>query len=174
MKVILIAAVTVNGKIAHNDKEFVSWTSQDDKQYFMEISKNAGVVIMGRKTYETLEAPLPDRLNVVLTNDGDSIESNENLMKYSGDFNELLVELEEKGYNECILAGGKSIYTQFLNSGLVDEMHITVVPIIFGNGVDFLDMIEEDIELEITDRDTLGDKEVLIKYKVQNPAELSR
>ncbi|PJA88044.1 MAG: hypothetical protein CO140_01000, partial [Candidatus Moranbacteria bacterium CG_4_9_14_3_um_filter_40_7] len=67
MKIIMIMAMTLDGKIAKSSDHFPDWTSKEDKKYFAKVSKEAGVVIMGDKTFFTFPAPLKDRLNVVFT-----------------------------------------------------------------------------------------------------------
>ena len=55
MQIFLIAAMTADGYIAENDADVSTrWTSEADSQWFRERTKQAGVMIMGRKTYETI------------------------------------------------------------------------------------------------------------------------
>ena len=59
------------------------WSIPDDLKYFKEITKGA-TVIMGRKTYDSLPnsvKPLPDRQNIVLTNNQNLISSNNRLYR---------------------------------------------------------------------------------------------
>ena len=67
MKVILIMAMTVDGKIGKSHDHFPDWTGTEDKRLFAKISRQAGVVIMGSKTFDTIGKPLPQRKNVILT-----------------------------------------------------------------------------------------------------------
>lgn len=67
MKVILVAALTVDGKIGLTSDHFPDWTEPADKKLFMSVSKKAGVIIMGSKTFDTFGTPLPGRKHVVLT-----------------------------------------------------------------------------------------------------------
>ncbi len=61
MEVILLMAMTLDGKIARTRSELVNWTGKKDKQYFVKVTRNAGVVIMGSKTFDTIGYPLPGR-----------------------------------------------------------------------------------------------------------------
>ena len=67
MKIIMLAALTIDGKLARNPAHFVDWTSREDKRIFASTTRRCGVVILGNNTYKTLPAPLPGRLHVVLT-----------------------------------------------------------------------------------------------------------
>jgi dihydrofolate reductase len=64
----LIVTMTENGTIA--DKGVIPWSIPGEQRYFKEHTLGAAV-LMGRKTWESLEyAPLPGRLNIVLTHSG--------------------------------------------------------------------------------------------------------
>ena len=61
----IIAAVSVNNVIGDGNE--IPWDIPEDMAYFKEHTVGR-VVIMGRKTYESIGRPLPDRVNVVLSN----------------------------------------------------------------------------------------------------------
>ena len=61
MKIILVMAITLDGKIAKDKKHFPSWTSKEDKQFFAHISKKNKVVIFGENTFNTFKKPLKNR-----------------------------------------------------------------------------------------------------------------
>ncbi len=67
MKVILIMAMTLDGKIARHSLEPVDWTGKADKRKFVEITKQAGAVIMGSATFDTIGKVLKGRKNIVMT-----------------------------------------------------------------------------------------------------------
>lgn len=60
-KVILLMAITLDGKIAKHTNQLAAWTSRADKKIFVSETKKAGVIIMGRTTYDTIGRPLPGR-----------------------------------------------------------------------------------------------------------------
>jgi len=65
MNVFIITAISADGFIARDSHHPAVWTSKEDKKRFVEITKRAGVVIMGLNTFRTLPKPLKDRLNIV-------------------------------------------------------------------------------------------------------------
>jgi dihydrofolate reductase len=135
MKLLLLMAITADGKIARHHSEFPGWTSSADKRMFKSISEAAGVVIMGSRTYETIGNPLPNRLNVVMTRRPNAYRSTSNLM-FCADAPAVLIEwLTSKGYETAVLAGGATINSLFLKAARIDEMMLTVVPRIFGQGL---------------------------------------
>ncbi len=135
MKLILVMAVTADGRIARDSAHPVDWTGRADKAYFSQITRLAGVVIMGSNTFDTLGSPLPDRLNIVMTRNKDRKSSFSNLVFTDQAPETILWDLDEKNYPFAVLMGGARINSLFMEKGLVDEMHLTVVPRIFGTGL---------------------------------------
>lgn len=137
MRIILMAAVTLDGKIARNEMHFVDWSSREDKKLFYATSKRAGVIIVGNNTFKTFPAPLPNRLHIVLTTSTEGKVSTPGLVEYtSASPEEIVADLEARGYTEAVLTGGAQINALFLRSNLVDEIWLTVEPLIFGIGID--------------------------------------
>lgn len=61
MKVTLLMAMTLDGKIGKSHDHFPDWTGKADKTLFVRLTKKAGVIIMGSKTFDTIGRPLPNR-----------------------------------------------------------------------------------------------------------------
>jgi len=165
MNVTLLMALTLDGKIAKGPEHYPDWTGKEDKKLFAEISKNAGVVIMGSKTFDTFGKPLPKRKNVVLTRNKNRISEWENLVYTDKKPPEILKELEKECYSNVILAGGATINSLFAREKLVDQIIVTVSPKIFGYGISlFTEEISMDLELKEVER--VGTDLVCLKYKV--------
>ena len=60
----LIAAYDPNRVMGRQNS--LPWKIKEDMAFFKEITTD-NIVIMGRKTYESIGKPLPKRLNIVLT-----------------------------------------------------------------------------------------------------------
>lgn len=135
MKLLLLMAMTADGKIARHRREFPDWTSKADKRMFKTVSEEAGVVIMGSRTYEAIGSALPNRLNVVMTRRPDAYQPASNVLFYTDTPRALTRWLTSKGYETAVLAGGATINSLFLREQLIDEMMLTVVPRIFGQGL---------------------------------------
>ena len=157
----IITAMTADGFIAKNDHHLASWTSKEDKKFFVERTKQAGVMIMGSKTFETFGKPLKDRLNIVYSRDK-TYEGVETTTKTPVD---LLQELESRGYKEVAICGGASIYSMFLKAGLVDTLYITIEPLLFGSGIS---IVNEPLEanLKLVSLRELGGCTILLEYKL--------
>nr|AIA12348.1 RibD C-terminal domain protein [uncultured bacterium] len=137
MKIILMAAVTIDGKIARDEHHFVDWSSKEDKKLFYSTSRRAGVLIVGNNTYKTFPSRLPGRLHIVLTtNVSDKVNIPGEVEFTDRPPAEIVADLERRGYTEAVLTGGAQINALFLKANLVDEIWLTVEPYIFGVGLD--------------------------------------
>jgi dihydrofolate reductase len=67
-RVVLVAAVAANGVIGRGGG--IPWRIREDMQHFKETTRGHTLVI-GRRTYESIGRPLPDRTTVVVTRDPD-------------------------------------------------------------------------------------------------------
>jgi dihydrofolate reductase len=164
MKIILMMAMTVDGKIAKSSDHFPDWTSREDKKYFFDTTKKHGAVLMGEKTFFTFPKPLPDRLNVVFTLEENPPEI-PNVKWVSGDEKKVLGELENMGYKSAILGGGAFLNSQFLKKKLIDEIWLTIEPKIFGDGLGIFGG-DFDQDLKLLSVEKINENSVVVKYKV--------
>ena len=84
MFVRLMVAITADGKIARNSDHYPDWTGKADKKLYVEITKKAGVMIMGSKTFDIIGRVLPGRKTVVMTQNPERRSDREDLV-FTGD-----------------------------------------------------------------------------------------
>lgn len=162
MKTFIIAALTADGFIAKSSSHLANWTSKEDKDFFTKLTKKAGVIVMGLNTYKTIGRPLPQRQNIVYAPLTERISGVEITQR---DPKELLDRFERQGQKEIAIIGGANIYTQFLKAGLIDEIYLTIEPLMFGQGMNLL-AEELDVKLELKNTKKINDNAVLLRYKV--------
>lgn len=165
MKVILLMAITADGMIARDSDDLVNWTGKTDKKYFVQVTKASGVMIMGSKTFDTIGKTLPDRKNIVMTRDKKRISSDDNLVFTDQSPEAILQDLGKQKYSIITLIGGSLINSVFIKAGLIDEIHMTVVPMIFGSGLSLFKGVL-DVDLEPLDIIRLDHGHILLKYRV--------
>ena len=166
MKTILIAVQTVNGIFSINRDSLTNWSSKEDKEYYKKITKNSGVVIMGRRTYDTLKEPLRDRFNVVMTKYPEKYISKDNLFFTDMKPPVILNYLKNKGYKEVVISGGQTINTLFLNENLIDEIHLSIEPKIFHGELGMFSENMQKQNLSLLKYEKKGNNIVII-YKVK-------
>jgi dihydrofolate reductase len=161
MKVFTIAAETRDGFIAKNDSQnSMHWTSEDDKKFFIEKTKQAGTVVMGRKTFETFKKPLRDRRNIVMSRQDIEIPGIETTSESPEN---LISRLEKEGVREVAVIGGAEIYKTFIEKGLVDQVFLTQENVEFGEGVPFLPA-ELRQKLKLVSSTNLSPNTILFEY----------
>jgi dihydrofolate reductase len=160
----IIAAVTADGFIAKDEHHPAMWTSKADKKRFVEVTKKAGVIVMGSHTWKTIGRPLKERVNIVYSRKQDF--SKEGAEMTNDDPITLLSKLEARGFKEVAICGGTNIYTMFMKAKVVDRIYLTVEPIVFGKG---LSLFNEDLlfNLElISSVQSESSGSLLLEYKV--------
>lgn len=89
------------------------------------------VVIMGRKTFQSLPngAPLKDRVNIIITSNEEYGVDAKFDNVYIVHSVEDAIELCDAFFSdrEVFVIGGESIYRQFMEKDLVNEMRLTIV-----------------------------------------------
>lgn len=161
--VTLIMALTADGKIAKNKDHFANWTSKEDKQVFIQTSKDFGMIMMGYNTFKTFPSPLKNRLNVVFSEKAE--EELEGVKWVKGEPEKVLKDLEEMGFKKALLGGGTSLNTLFLQKKLINEIILTVEPKIFGSGLSLFND-DFDLNLELLELKKINQNSYLVRYKI--------
>ena len=168
MKVIALAAITADGMIGRSAQHRTDWTSKADKQMFVETTRKAGVIIMGRATFETFPKPLKDRLHVVLSARPEAYTSTPGIVEYTTAAPaEILRNLEDRQFSEVIIGGGASVYRLFIEAGLVDELWLTVEPVFFGEGLSLLGPGSVDRRMRLLEMAQLASDTIQLKYALK-------
>lgn len=119
MKITLIAACGDRGELGFNGK--MPWHIPEDLRHFRKTTEGKAV-IMGRKTYESIGKPLPNRLNIILTRD-EQFQLDGCLVAHTAE--EALMYASVYGHREVFIAGGGEVYKQFID--MADEILLTAV-----------------------------------------------
>lgn len=168
MKVILIAAITLDGKIAKNKNDPLDWTSQEDKKFFAWETKKARVVVMGNNTFKILKKPLAGRLQVVYTRNPQKHRSIKGRLEYTNlQPKKLLAQLKKRGFKRVFIAGGSGIYTLFAKENLLTAIWLTIEPIVFGQGISLFDQ-EVNLSLSLKEILKLNKNTFVLKYQCRN------
>src|SRR3989338_2166961 len=166
MKIELIAAMSLNGKIAASpDQSSLEWTSKEDTKFFVEKTKECRVMIMGRKTFDTIGRSLKDRLMIVMTCDPEKYVPIDGVEFTDRTPQQILENLETRGYTSVAITGGAGVYSMFLKEKLVTDVFLTIEPILFGNGISLAESFG-DVKLIFVESKTLGEQAVLLHYEV--------
>lgn len=137
----MIAAVSTNNVIGKNGQ--LPWHLKADLQRFKKLTENH-TVIMGRRCFESIGKPLPNRTNIVVSSNMD-LEIPGCIVKPSLQY---AADYANSRYDSTpFIIGGGTLYRQAIN--LVNFLYLTRVHTIIEDGDVFfpeLDMSKWDIE----------------------------
>jgi len=129
---IKIIVAMSNNRFIGNNNELI-WKLSSDLKRFKELTTGHPVV-MGRKTYESIGRPLPNRRNIIITRN----------LEYEVEGCETVSSLEEAlllTNNNCFIIGGGEIYKQSLE--VADKIYLTLVHKDFEGDTSFPELGKE-------------------------------
>ncbi|MDO4441288.1 MAG: dihydrofolate reductase [Moraxella sp.] len=119
----------------------LAWHIPADLKHFKAITTN-GVVIMGRKTFESIGKPLPNRINWVITRDKTWVADG---VKVAHSLEQALalasLDVLANGQDKLFIIGGAEIYRQTLD--IADILEITRVDLDIGGDAFYPAILDE-------------------------------
>ena len=116
----IIVAHTKNGRVIGNHGK-IPWNIPGELDRFKFLT-TGNAVIMGRITYEEIGKPLPNRLNIVISNTKQFSDTNCITVK---SLSEAINTAESLGYEKIYIAGGSKLYEEAI--ALADVLYITEI-----------------------------------------------
>ncbi len=172
MNISLYLASSINGMIS-NRTNVPDWLSEEYGQGFMAICQRIKAVIMGKTTYEILNPdnlPLRDEGTlIVLTHDTAAKPSQSNTIFTDKTPQEIVRILEARGHNEAVIIGGTQTVSEFVKSGLVDELYLVIEPVLFGAGLPLLRDVDAEYKITLLDVQKLNTQTVQLHYRLMQP-----
>ena len=145
MYITLHLAVSHDGYIAKLDGDS-SWVSSVDEDLFVKRAREAGCLVVGRRTFEQYRGsiyPISAILNIVLTTDAKYASLEPNVVTASS-ADEAVTMAQEKGIHRMLVAGGAQTARAFYERGIVNEIYLSVHPLVLGAGISVLEGLEGD------------------------------
>jgi dihydrofolate reductase len=139
---------SLDGIIAKKDNS-VSWMDTSGDVYEKGVSDDGAedvveaidCFVLGSRTYEhalQLGWPYGDTPTVVTTN-RELSTTRKSVEFYSGDLRRLVDEILAPRYGNIWLVGGAMLCQSFLGFGLVDEIRLSIIPVLLGDGLRLFD-----------------------------------
>ncbi|MBS3944202.1 MAG: dihydrofolate reductase [Melioribacter sp.] len=119
MEKIIIAAVSKNRVIGRNG--IIPWHIKEELKHFKNTTTGFPV-LMGRTTWESLNKPLENRINIILTTNPDFSFSHPNVVICNSIF-DALSWCEENNYSKVFIIGGEQVFEDTLK--VADRMIIS-------------------------------------------------
>jgi dihydrofolate reductase len=181
---IYIANSSLDGYIEDKDGKF-DWTTPDE-EYFRFISnliRDAGTYLYGRRLYESMmvwetdpnlaaESPLMRDFaevwqaadKIVYSKTLETVSTRKTQIERN--FNPEAIRQLKEAVEQDILIGGAELAAHAFRSGLIDECHLFLIPIIVGGGKQSLpDNVR--LELELLEERRFGSGVVFLRYRTR-------
>lgn len=123
----IIVAVCNDNGIGKDNK--LPWDKiHEDMRNFSKLTRGKGnnAIIMGKNTYKSIGRPLPNRVNIVLSNslNKETEEKNIHVVK---NIDQCVQFCNDKKFDEVWVIGGESIYKQFLDLNYIQKIYKTTI-----------------------------------------------
>ncbi|MGI0019677.1 MAG: dihydrofolate reductase family protein [Nitrososphaera sp.] len=165
-KVKLFIASSLDGFIAGEDGS-IDWLFDDADYGYAQFYDSIDAVLVGRKTYEQAagfgEYPFRGKQVYVFTRSPGKKDGNVEFVADAAGFTQKMVG---KQGGDAWLVGGAEIITSLLNAGLVDEIILSIHPVILGKGIPLFKDIEGRHGLKLVDSKAYPSGLAQLRYKV--------
>jgi dihydrofolate reductase len=168
-KVSLLMVMSVNGVVAQREvQNSFEWTSNEDRHQFLKKTREIGTALMGSNTYRSIgEKPYEGIQFHVMTHHPDNFAPHPRVTFHQGPVSGVLKGLAASGVKHVALLGGPKINAQCLDNQLVDEIYLTIEPLMMPEGMHLASDIGKRIALKLESLETLNEtKTLLLNYQV--------
>jgi len=166
-KVILYTASSLDGYIAGPNHD-LDWLFDDDDYGYHSFYDSVSSTLMGNATYRLVltfgDFPYKDKENFVFTRNSE-LKNNEHVQFVSANISGFVRDLKSQQGSDIWLIGGGQVNTLFLNNGLIDEMIISVHPVILGKGIPLFPAVDEPVQFKMSTFHKYKSGLVQITYK---------
>ena len=166
----LFIATSLDGYIAGPDDD-LSWLFTDADYGFSHFYEGVDALIMGRGTYDVVRKmgpwPYNGKKTVVVTSKGDKSVNTPDTTVFDGDLTVLCQSLVDEGKDRVWLVGGGELVVSFLNAGLIQEVVVSLHPVLLGQGVPLFPGKFPKTILELIDAESFDNGLVQLNYRVK-------
>lgn len=172
-KLSLFIATSLDGYIAkpNDDLGFLKLVEKEGEDYgYAEFTANIDTIIIGRKTYDWVVREIGsshynngDRNVYVITKT--KRQSVGKTIFYTGNLIELVDQLKNGNGKDIYCDGGAEIINELLNSELIDEFIISIVPVLVGDGIRLFKDGRPEQQLELVNSKTFDTGLIQLHYR---------
>lgn len=174
-KISVFIATSIDGYIAKKNDD-IDWLttfsppteeSEDKDCGFSKFFSGIDVLIMGRNTYDVVSHftpwPYEGKRVIVLSSTLTSVCKQAEL--YKGDIAELIKKLSSEDVKHIYIDGGATI-SQFLNLKLINQMIISIIPVVLGSGIPLFSKMDNDNWFRLISSNVFSNGLVQLKYEM--------
>jgi dihydrofolate reductase len=167
-------AASLDGYIRSENGD-LSWLNnamaKDEDYGFETTARRTGAYVMGANTYREVAGMGGGGSGVrtyVVTHD-ETLATKGNTQLFSGDLGDLVARIKSSipdNKDICVFGGGLLV-TEFIELGLLDELGVSIIPVVLGGGVPFFRSISRWKELELIECRPFPSGIVLLNYRMK-------
>ncbi len=170
-KLILGVAVSLDGFIEGPKGEY-DWCFTDQDYGMADFIKRIDAIFMGRKTYEQsltigIQNLWKGTTTYVFSHSIKEIEARDTIL-ISGDVKAKVVAIKKEKGKDIWMFGGAELTVALMSDGLIDELWLSVHPVLLGTGKPLFNGLKKRIKTKLIDSKTYNTGLVSLKYSVQN------
>jgi dihydrofolate reductase len=175
-KTILYIATSLDGFIA-DDQDGLDWLHPfEDVDYgYTEFEMGIGAIVAGRRTYEIvaqMDCPWPYSVPMLVLSHQLShqppttLPEGAQLIFLAGDV-EAIDQARQLTSKDIWINGGAKVAQEFLRQGLVDEIILSIIPVILGGGISLFGSLGRSINLILKNSQTFEKGLIQLTYNVE-------
>lgn len=169
-KISVYKAMSIDGFIARSDGS-LDWLEQVHKHQedygYEQFFSTVDALIIGRKTYgypaEIEVWPYNGKRVIVLSSTLQSVKPEAEL--YRGDLVQLVSKLSSEGIRHILVEGGETV-SHFLRAKLIDEMILSIIPVLLGSGIPLF-RIHQELPCHLVSSQSYPSGLVQVRYQLE-------
>ncbi len=166
-KIILYIASSLDGCIARKNGD-IDWLPESDTSGYDKFYETIDTIVMGKTTYNQVlmfgEYPYKDKKSYVFTRSNNDSAKDGNV-EFVSSVDKFVKDIFPNLRENIWLVGGGQTISSFVNHGIIDEIILSIIPKVLGNGISLFHNIQKETNLELI-KTTPYDKLVELHYKV--------
>jgi dihydrofolate reductase len=165
-------AVSLDGYIqsASGDLSWLNDAMAKDEDYgFQSTEQRTGAYIIGANTYREMAGMGGDATPTFVVTHDTSLKTTKTIHLYSGDLGELVerIKAEIPEDKDICVFGGGDLITQLIDQDLLDEIGLSIIPVMLGDGVPFFKRINQWKKLELVECKHYKSGIVILYYRIK-------
>jgi dihydrofolate reductase len=167
-KVILNVAVSLDGFIEGPNGEY-DWCLTDQDYGMTAFMERIDTIFFGRKSYDLMQrvepGAYPDKKKYVFSKSLKTVAGN--YTQINDNYVREVTDIKKQDGKHIWLFGGASLTTSFINEKLLDELVLSVHPLILGEGKPLFSAISSRVLLRLLDTKTFSSGLVQLSYAIE-------
>lgn len=169
-KISIYIAMSIDGYIARKDGnlDWLEYGHTGSEDYgFKKFINSIDTLILGRNTYQVVsgfeEWPYKGKKVIVLSNTLKVVRKEAEL--FCGQLPDLLSKLHSENIRHIWVDGGITA-SKFLETGLVDELTISIIPMVLGSGIPLFSIMNKEHKCQLVSTQPYPSGLVQLKYEM--------